>query len=170
MRYIFLLIILFIATLAYALELPDGWRLPTEKELASEPLRLKSPTKNAKVEADFNGDGKIDYALLLKSTKFSGECFAVNYSKGNEYSWQILSEIDWGEEYPNVNLSMGIDLAKPKRYKTACGKGYWECEPGEPEVLELMLPGIWYFKFESAASLWFWDSSLKSFKSIAISD
>jgi len=65
---------------------------------------------------------------------------------------------------------MGVDIVKPGHYKTACGKGYFECEKGEPEVLKLKQPAIDYFRFESANSFFFWDCNTNSFKRIWISD
>lgn len=153
-----------------AIEPPNGWRLPTDKELSGEPLREKSPTKNAKVIHDLNSDGKADHAFLFKSTEFSGEGLLVYLSSPGGYSWEVLSEIDWGKKYPIVDLVMGIDAAEPGEYETACGKGYWECEKNEPETLILKAPGIWHFKFESAASIWYWNEDSNEFIPVSISD
>ena len=49
-----------ISAVSFAVELPNGWRLPTKNELSQEPLRNNSSTSNIKVEADFNGDSKAD--------------------------------------------------------------------------------------------------------------
>jgi hypothetical protein len=158
------------AQFAFAVEPPAGWRAPTAKELAAEPLRKESPTKSAEVIGDFNGDGIQDHAYLFKSTKFSGEGLAVMLSFPKGFVWKIIDQTDWGKEYPNVDLAMGIDLAKPGDYKTACAKGYWECDQNEPEVLKLKTPGIWHFRFESAASIWYWDMKGSQFKQVWISD
>jgi hypothetical protein len=151
--------------------LPEGWRYPTAEELSDEPERKDSPTKYIKAVADFNGDGIDDEAYLLKSTKFSGEGLLVRLSdKRKGYRWLTLDTTDWGKEYPKVNLGMGVAIAKPGKYKTACGKGYGDCEKGEPEVLKLNRPAIDYFKFESANSFFFWDDKTHKFKRIWISD
>ena len=155
---------------SFAFEFPKEWRLPTESELSGESLRKESSNKYAKVEADFNGDGKLDYAYLLKSQVYSGEGLIVRLSSSSNYSWEVLNEINWGEKYPNVDLVMGIDLASPGKLKTACGKGYWECGHDEPETIELSLPSIWHYRFESAASIWYWQASTSSFKQIWIRD
>ena len=169
-----LFISFFIVNTAVAQEkitLPDSWRYPTAEELSEEPGRKDSPTKFTKAVADFNGDGINDEALLLKSTKFSGEGLFVRLSdKQKGFRWVKLDVIDWGTKYPKVNLSMGIATAKPGEYKTACGKGYFECKEGEPEVLKLKRPAIDYFKFESANSFFVWDDKLGSFKRIWMSD
>jgi hypothetical protein len=151
--------------------MPDGWRFPTAEELSDDVNRKDSPTKYAKAVADFNGDGINDEAVLLKSTKFSGEGLFVRLSDNqNGFKWIELDVIDWGKKYPKVNLSMGIDIAKPGEYKTACGKGYFECKEGEPEVLKLRRPAINYFRFESANSFFVWDEKTTGFKRIWISD
>ncbi len=151
--------------------LPEGWRYPTTEELSDEPGRKDSQTKYIKAVADFNGDGIDDEAYLVKSTKFSGEGLLVRLSdKQKGFRWLVLDTIDWGKEYPKVSLSMGVDVVKPGEYKTACGKGYFECEKNEPEILKLKRPAIDYFKFESANSFFFWDDKTSSFKRIWISD
>ena len=168
-----ILIYLLLASTAYAeikITLPEGWRFPTEKEL-SYASRKDSSTKYAKVIADFNGDGINDEAFLLKSTKFSGEGLFVRLSKKQGgFRWVELDVIDWGKQYPNVDLTMGVDIAKPGEYKTACGKGYFECKEGEPEVLKLRRAAIDYFRFESANSFFVWDDKTAKFKRIWISD
>lgn len=154
----------------WAIEYPMGWRAATESELAAEPLRKASATRNAKATADFNGDGKPDSAYLLKSTTFSGEGLWVWLSSPGGYMWKNLDKTEWGKEYPSVDLAMGIEIMAPGEYKTACGKGYWECESGEPEVLRLKLPGLMYFKFESAASVWHWSPKRHEFERVWLTD
>lgn len=152
-------------------DLPTGWRYPSAEELSDELGRKDSPTKYTKAVTDFNGDGIDDEAYLLKSTTFSGEGLLVRLSdKQKGFRWVTLATIDWGKEYPKVNLSMGVDIAKPGEYKTACGKGYWACEKGEPAVLKLKRPAIDYFKFESANSFFYWDDKTNRFKRIWMSD
>lgn len=170
MRSILSLLLALTSQVAFAVEPPAGWRLPTKKELAAEPLRSRSSTKSAEVVGDFNGDGTKDHAYLFKSTKFSGEGLVVRLSSLKGFIWKIIDQIDWGKEYPNVDLAMGIDLVKPGVYKTACAKGYWECDLNEPEVLKLKTPAIWHFRFESAASIWYWDNKSGEFKQVWISD
>ena len=173
-RFYFILFLILLVTPSFAKDnivLPEGWRYPTTAELSDEPGRKDTPTKYIKVVADFNGDGIDDEAYLVKSTKFSGEGLLVRVSdKQKGYMWLTLATIDWGKKYPNVNLSMGIDIVKSGEYNTACGKGYYECEKGEPKVLKLKRPAINYFKFESANSFFFWDDKTAKFKSIGISD
>jgi len=64
----------------------------------------------------------------------------------------------------------GIASVKPGRYDTACKKGYWECKADEPEVLELKLPSLEFFVFESASSIFWWDGESGTFRRTWISD
>jgi len=163
-KFLIICILLSISTLSFAVELPKGWRLPTKKELSQEPLRNKSSTKNIKVEADFNGDGKVDTALLLKNTSNQSEGLFVRLSG---YSWQLINQIKKKVEIP---YNLGISLASPNNYKTACGKGYGKCDNVDSLTLMLNLPGIFLFTFESAHSVWYWDSSTNEFKQTWLSD
>ncbi len=172
--------ILIVATLsgllflpASAQEIPEGWRLATPEELDLEGYgisRTDSPHHYTRAEADFNGDGIPDIAYSLKSTSFSGEALVVRLSEGTEFSWKVLDETNWGEEYPDVGLAMGVDVAKPQKLQTVCGRGYFECSEDEPEEIDLKLPGIWYFKLESASSIFYWDKATNEFVRVWITD
>jgi hypothetical protein len=54
--------------------------------------------------------------------------------------------------------------------KKACGNGYWDCKDNEPPILTLKYPAIDFFKYESANSVFYWDTQLKAFKRIWMSD
>ena len=155
-------------------DLPPGWRLPVHKELADEPLRERSANGYTKVVADFNGDGLDDEALLLKSTTFSGEALWVRLSDPNaDHRWVKLAEIRWGKEYPNVDLGMGIDLVPPGVHAYACFDGATECDWSDRKFrpkLRLQDPALLYFRFESAASMFFWSKKKQRFLRVWLSD
>lgn len=160
---------------ATGIDLPPGWRLPTAEEMSDEPLRSESPTRYAKVVGDFNGDGVEDEAYLLKSTRFSGEALWVHLSgPAGMFKWVKLSEIRWGKEYPSVNLGMGIDLIKPGIVPYACFDDAPDtCQWGDGKAmpkLKLRDPGVMYFRFESAASMYFWSNSKQKFLRVWFSD
>ena len=46
--------------------------------------------------------------------------------------------------------AMSLPVVDPGEYKTTCGKGYWECEKGVPEIVVLKRPAINFFRSESA--------------------
>ncbi len=155
------------------IKLPEGWRFPTAEELSDEELRNRSPTKYAQAAADFNGDGVPDQAFLAKSTKFSGEGLLVRLSNGQGgFAWMVLATIDWGAEYPSVPLAMGIEAIKPGTYEYLCVERGNDCVAGDEGKSKITLrrPALEYFKFESAASAFYWDAKKKAFIRIWISD
>ena len=149
-----------------AAEVPADWRLPTEKELISEPSRNESLTKFARVDSDFNNDGKIDHAYLLKSVRYPGEGLLVNISSPTGYKWQLLDRVEWGEEFSGVGLIMRIGLAKPGSYKTACAYGYWECTSEDPGELKLERGAILQDRFDGASAIWYWNEGSKKFQQV----
>ena len=71
---------------------------------------------------------------------------------------------------PLMIHAMGIEKVSHGRYKTACGKGYWDCKKGEPSEIVIEHDAINYFKTESANSYFYWDAKTKKFKRIWMSD
>ena len=138
---------------------PAGWRLPTEADYSGDWLAFRQDVPTPfHVEADFNGDGVRDDAwILLRSTGVGWRVVARVSQKGAAARTCDLVEPD-GDASAQYH---GIALVKPGRYETACGKGYFECETGEPEVLDLKRPAIEFFKYESASSIFFWESKAK---------
>ena len=155
------------------IKLPEGWRFPTTEELSDEELRSRSATKYAEAGGDFNGDGVPDQAVLVKSTKVSGEGLLVRLSNGRGgFAWVVLATIDWGAEYPSVPLAMGIEAIKPGTYEYLCIESGDDCvarDEGKSKIT-LRRPALEYFKFESAASAFYWDTKKKAFIRIWISD
>ena len=155
--------------LSFAEEPPiDGWRYPAESDYIDDwkEFRKEVPVP-FHVQADFNGDGLIDDAWILIRTKGKGWGLFVFMGQPSNSKKIIQLDDNPNNDYPQ---RMGIALAKPDKYKTACGKGYFECEKGEPAVLDLKQPGIDYFVYESANSFFYWEKKTNSFKRIWISD
>ena len=147
---------------------PAGWRLPTEADYSGDWLAFRKDLPTPfHVEADFNGDGVPDDAwILLRSTGVGWRVVARVSQKGASARMFDLVDPD-GDASAQYH---GIALVKPGRYETACGKGYFECKPGEPEVLNLKKPAIEFFKYESASSIFFWESKAKRFRQVWTSD
>jgi hypothetical protein len=165
---IFIAILLLFSNNAFAEPLlPKGWRVPTKEETKYDlPIREEDPYRYLRVIADFDGDKITDEARILVNDSKNKMGIFVFLRRNNNYKTIRLVEYDnktWAEV-------IGISIVKPGKYKTACGKGYFDCHEGEPDVLVLKRPGINVFKFESANSFFYWDDSSESFKSIDISD
>jgi hypothetical protein len=163
------LAVLFIAVLlspvVIAQDLPKAWRRATAIERARA-WRRKSSTRFFRVEGDFDGDGKPDVAELLIND--STKKFALFVRLASEPTWQRVSE-----QMDVASLDrFAIDLVKPGRYETACGKGYDDsfCAHGEPDYLVLSHPAIDFIYTESADNIFYWDEKTKSFREIAMSD
>jgi hypothetical protein len=136
-------------------------------------LRDESPSKYTKVSADFNGDGVPDEAVLLKSLRFNGEGLWVRLSKGKDaFTWLKLAERRWPQEYKETDLAMGIEVAPPGVHPYGCFDGAAECDwdPTQRPKLKLRDPALLYFKFESAASLFFWSNKYQRFLRVWVSD
>lgn len=146
--------------------LPEGWRLPTSEEL-QDAWRNESENKYTIVKGDFNGDGIIDEAKLLVRKDSAGfGVFAFVYQKDHSFKIYQLDEMK------DINLiqAMGIKKVPPGTYKTACGKGYWDCQKDEVPEINIKNEAIDYFKTESANSFFYWDVKTKFFDRIWISD
>ena len=163
------------ALLATEPNLPDGWRYPTARELA-DPDRANSPTKYARATADFNADGILDVAFLLKSTRFSGQALLLRLSCRAEcVRWVTLDSIDWGPEYPHVDLAMGIDTIPPGNHEYLCIEVGDECAvpehdgPRRPRIT-IETPALVYYRFESAGSFFYWDRDKATFIRVWTSD
>lgn len=164
-RLQYLLIVLIALVSIAAVPIPAGWRVPTQKELNQE-WRKEKPHHFWAIKADFNGDGIEDEAKLLVTQKGQGAALFAFVSQGKSFQTYLLDELDavgWLEV-------MGIDVVEKGKYETACGKGYADCEPSEPEQIILKNPGINYFKEGSANSFFYWDGKKKAFSRIWISD
>lgn len=149
--------------------LPSGWRILTLSDLkwtVDDPDR--TPQKDyLSVRADFDGDGKKDAArFLVKKDGSEYALFISHYSDGKliHYKHYSASQI-------RKIANLGISLAKPGVYKTACAKGYGdECRADEPKEIRLEYHGIYFFTFESAASIVYWQSKNNRFEKVFISD
>jgi hypothetical protein len=147
-----------------ALTLPAGWRFPNKSE-AREVWRKKSNLNFLKVSADFDGDQIKDQSAVLVS--IDGKRFGIFVWLGNNK--QVPLEIFVNVEYAHLS-SMGIDLFVKGFYKTACGKGYFDCKEGEPAELNLQNDSINFFKNESASSIFYWNPEQKKFIRTWMSD
>ncbi len=143
------------------------WRSPTQADLGDDfGWRKENSDLYLTAKADFDGDGKEDEARLLVNDKENKMGLFVTLSSQKRGDPLLLDAIDLKQRIQ----AMGIEVAKPGTYKTACGKGYWTCEKGEPAVLRLKSPAINFFRYESGNSYFIWHNKTKKFKRIWMSD
>jgi hypothetical protein len=146
---------------------PPIWRAPTADELGQDSgWRNEDTDHYLLVKADFDGDGKEDVARLLVNDKDNKMGLFVTLAAAKNASPLLLETI----EDKRLIEVFGIAVAKPGRFTTACGKGYWDCERNEPEQVHLTRPAIDFFKYESANSYFIWNTGMKKFDRIWMSD
>lgn len=153
-------------------KVPNGYRLPTKADITGDWKTFNAPNH---VKADFNGDGIEDEAYLLpkKGSKLGyGVFVSLNKSKAAIQSgrkFQMFKLTDRDDMSPQ---SFAIELAEPSNeiWKSACGKGYWDCEIGEPSAFKINHPSIMFCYIESACTIYMWDSKILTFKEIIFSD
>jgi hypothetical protein len=137
------------------------WRALTPKE---EKDRIgKTPRSEADpsmIEADFDGDGKKDKALI-----------AIRISDGARGLIAVMN----GHIHPinpdGVEPSDGLRFAKPDRWDTVCGHAYREFHDctDYPSHVTLKNPGILWISVGRTV-LYFWDRKTKRFDGVLMVD
>ncbi|MBT0894524.1 hypothetical protein KI811_11960 [Geobacter hydrogenophilus] len=165
---IFLILLAANTVAASDVHVPKGWRLPTEKDMSGDWAEFRKDNPHPYLaQADFNGDGIPDDAYIALAVNGKSWALFVNLNKKKSPPKVLKLDEDNGETPPQ---RMGLDIAEPGTYKTACGKGYWECDKDETETLKLRVPAIDFYLFESANSFFWWDKKLGHFRRTWMSD
>ena len=145
---------------------PQGWREPARDEI-NENWRKTSAEKFLTTKGDFNGDGIADTAkLLIRKNGFSFGLFVYVSQADSTTKLYMLDEY----EYISMFHAMGITTVSTGLYTTACGKGYWTCEPNEVPQIFISHDAVNYFKTESANSFYYFDENNNAFERVWISD
>jgi len=146
--------------------LPDGWRLPTPTEV-EDAWRRADPGRFLAAYGDLNGDGVPDQAQLLLRTDGAGFGVFVFLC---EQDGTILPHLVLHNQEAGYFRRVGIKPVAPGLYRTACGKNYMECYPGEPREIRLHHEALDYFKTDEVASLFYWSEAAAKFRWVAITD
>lgn len=143
------LIIFFLLTCSLAAQsAPKGWD-------------FASPSN--RVAADFDGDGVQDIvAVLVPSSGEGYGLFAFLNGKKTARLLSINSDI--------TAKSLILATSKAGVYKTACGRGLWDCAKGEPPRVTLKFTGIIIGESEQWSSLIYYNSKTHFFHTVALSD
>ena len=146
---------------------PSGWKPATKTDFSDENLSFNRDRVPNHIEADFNGDSIRDHAwILINSSRTAYGLFLFLGIDNGSYETIQLDE----HNMETVKLFTGISLLEAGQYQTACGKGHWACKKDEPEILRLSTPGINYYAFEGANSVFYWNSSNHKFIRTWLSD
>ena len=141
----------------------EEYRLPEAADLTGD---WAAHQDSWRAEADFNGDGREDLAILLPRRQGVGLKLVVLLSWATETPTAVV--VLKADVAPDT---MGLAVAPPGRYTTAVGKGY-DFGPGshDPPEIILTFPALNFFRFESASVFWRWDEKKERFQSIQMSD
>jgi hypothetical protein len=121
-----------------------------------------------RVTADFNGDSLIDEAWILLAKKGKTWTLTV-FLRASPTSFAKPIRLE--SQSDTLPVYRGIEVVPPGTFKTACGKGYWECKGvTEPPMLTLKNPAINFFLYESASSYFWWDLKARRFRRTWMSD
>ncbi len=146
---------------------PEGWRFPNKSDYRGNWRRFRKDVPMPyHVRVDLNGDKVIDHAWILIPTSGKGQGLFVFL--GQSSGKPRVVQLDYSEDVSPQ--TMYLSEIEPRRYGTACGKGYWDCAAGEPAVLRLVRPGIVYAMYESSSSIFYWNAERKEFTRVWISD
>jgi hypothetical protein len=144
------------------------WRLLTAEE---EKARIGDSPSNsidpAMIKADFNGDGRIDTALI--AVRKSDQSRDLIVKMDDRIHVLVRSEVSG----VSIGAEDGLGLAKPGHWDTICGNAFRElqgelCESEKyPKAVILRNPGLLRIS-SGEAVLYFWNGKKKAFESLIL--
>ncbi|MDE0539450.1 MAG: hypothetical protein OXH94_12075 [Rhodospirillales bacterium] len=118
-----------------------------QKRVAERTVGEHQGTRDLIVTADFDGNGKPDRAFFVTNDDKTS-LFICLHGQARAFEAARVHSI----------ASVGIRLADPGVYDSACAKGIGpDCRPGEKLRLEVDGPAIHLFHYESSASIIYWE-------------
>lgn len=156
------------SALVAAIAALDLTAIPVEpQDLKGGACRHPRPGHPARVSADFNGDGRRDYALYLRTAhglggdRPTGE-YTVRFvvflgAAGDRFTPHLIRE--WPAMLP---LHARIELQRPGRVR--------EVDGGEGRVVRLRHPGILELYCGQAASTYYWAPRSRTFEYVVTGD
>jgi hypothetical protein len=146
---------------------PSGWRFPNSSDRTGEWEGTRSPFH---IRGDFNGDGLVDDArILLRKGGVGWAVFA--FLRNGNGTTRAIKLIEATRESSSPQRFV-LETIRPSKinFSTACGKGYFECERGEPLTIQFHLPSISFCLRESSCWVFVWQASSARFQRIRMSD
>lgn len=147
--------------------MPEGWRPPSDREIArsrarnAAELNLSQSTQQFSVTGDFDADSLPDEAMILYNDRTLK--FAVFLERGAGGPLVRLSE-----RMPlDTVWNHGLLVTPVGTYPTACGKGIGETASCEPSVT-LRAPAVSLMTYEAGVETFYWTTG--GFKAVTLSD
>jgi len=150
---------------SHAVSPPPGWRFPTDHDRTG---AWQGPEVPFHIQGDFNGDGVVDEAwILFRDESKAWAVFVFLYAANGSSSAVRLSE----ERHVPAQRFV-LETIRPSAivFRTACGKGYFECAKGEPLTIVFRLPSISVCLRESSCSVYVWQPEAARFQQIRMRD
>jgi hypothetical protein len=166
MQLVVCLLALLIAPVqALAVPVPAGWRLPNAADRTGEWEGAGVPFH---IRGDFNGDGIADEAWILFRTRGAGWAVFAFLAAADGASHPIML----AEQRHAPAQQFVLETIRPSKivFRTACGKGYFECATGEPLTLQFHLPSISFCQREGSCSVYVWQPEGQRFLRIRMRD
>ena len=152
-----------------SLNIPEGWRAPNKYDIKGDwEIYQKDDYKPYHFINDFDQNGLLDEAwILIKNDNTSCGVWILLKTSDSQIDY-LIEEVKITSISPQ---SLAIDETKTGTFQTACGKGYYDCEPGNPSQIVITSPQLWYSPFESGPGyLAMWDRGEMIFKTYHITD
>jgi hypothetical protein len=157
-----------LAALEHRRASPPGYRFPTAHDLSGDwAEHRKEQPEPYHVRGDFDRNGLIDDAWVLMREHGPGwGVFAfLEQRKGPPRVIKLMSD------EKSIATRMFVETVdEPGTWETACGKGYWDCAPGEPSEVRLVGGELLIEYSESSEFVCLWRRDHKSFQRIQLSD
>jgi hypothetical protein len=143
-----------------------GFHLLTSKERDPDTTAFilkRFPKSNPSVvHADFDGDGNLDYALLLKNDKSQAAKLVVLLCSGTSHCRSVY-ELD-------VTADSGIVYLRPVATGSVMSQTEAIDSTTAPSPAKLHSTGIQVTYFEKAAVVLYWDRKLKNIREVQTAD
>jgi len=176
------LFIFLLPFLLLAVTPPEGWQFPKDSKFNNKWIH-SNHMKYLLAVGDFNGDNINDTAVILESID-ENEFGIFVYLNGTKEIYDIYnSKTDTilnsfrneARKYKQVinsyKATYGIESIKIGKYTTACGKGFYDCEKGEPEEIILKHNAISFFQFDAGGTRYYYfNNKLNKFVNYFIDD
>lgn len=162
---IFLLALFLSPVAACAVSAPAGWRLPNANDRSGAWEDAGVPFH---ISGDFNGDGIADEAWILFRKRSSAWAVFVFLGAvdGAPRSIKLVEELNAPAQ------RFVLETIRPSKiiFRTACGKGYFECAQGEPSTIQFHLPSISFCQRASSCLVFVWRPNAARFQQIRMRD
>jgi hypothetical protein len=143
--------------------LGGGYRVPEVADFQGDWVAFGGDHCSVQVRADFNGDGRKDWAFILLGRSGFRVAGLVSQPDGS------TAGLVFREEPTNRSPTRYImAVAEPGEYETAYGHGY-NVDPA-PATVHLQFAGFWFSLAESIDWIYFWDGKAGRFVGVQISD